>query len=183
MQARRLVRGVAFPDDLAGAVDDLQLRALGVGGQFVAPSRLAFVQGGGGPGGGHLFANIVGGVVQAAPRLGGDQAFQQVVGQQLLLDARHLGQLGRELIGIQRRQRVLVLHLGGQQGQKGLEVRGHHRLAAVQAALGVDGRDRGGHVSDPHIDAVARLGMVGPGARRRRDGEIGLGGQPGGAGE
>ncbi len=64
---------------------------------------------------------------------------QQVIGQQLLLDARHLGQLRREFVGIQRRQGVLILQLGGQKGQEGFEIVEQRRRTGIDPVLAVRG--------------------------------------------
>ena len=73
-----------------------------------------------------------------------------------------LGELGRELVRVERRQRVLVLQLGGQKGQERLEIGAEARAsrAGVRGSgIGADGVDHG---SDFHIDAGRRLGSGGP---------------------
>src|SRR5690606_31074976 len=121
VQAVGLVGGLAAPDHLARGVQHLQRGGGRIGGQLIAPAGLAVLEAGGGPDGGGVLADILGGAGQAVALLGAEQAGQQVVGQKLLLDAGHLGQLGGEFVGIDRRQRILVLQLGGQQRQEGLE--------------------------------------------------------------
>src|SRR5690606_28544064 len=138
--------GGARPDHPALAVQHLQGGALGVGRQFVAPGGLAVLEPDRRPGGGGVAADVLGGVAQAAGLVGLQQGGQQVVGQQLLLDPGHLGQLGGELVGVHRRQRVLVLQLRGQQRQEGLEIARQHGAAGIHPVdrlAGGNGIDHG----------------------------------------
>ena len=53
-----------------------------------------------------------------------DQRLQIVVGVDLLLDAGELHELLRELVGVHRAQRILVLQLRRQQRQERVEIAG-----------------------------------------------------------
>src|SRR6202034_1127507 len=56
--------------------------------------------------------------------LQGYQRRQGVVGVELLLDAGEFNQLLGELVGVERIERILVLQLRRQQGQKALKIAG-----------------------------------------------------------
>ncbi|MNE54623.1 hypothetical protein D3C80_1494140 [compost metagenome] len=182
MNAGTGVRRGTLPDDLTGGVKNLKLDVGRIGRQFIAPRRLAVGGLGRVPDSGGVLADIVRGLGQAVALLAVQQGGQQLVGQQLLLDAGHLCQLARELIGVHRRQGILVLQLGGQQREEGLEVRRQHGRAGVDLVGGGVGRDGGDHRSDLHIDAVRRQREGGPGAGRGQ-GDVGLDGETGGARE
>ncbi len=102
---------------------------------------------------------------------GSDQLFQQVIGQQLLLDSCHLDDLLGEVARIHRGKGVLVLHLRRQQDQEGVEALGQPLSAHAAGGAGLAGVDGSGdHASslDPNINASRRqAGLVGAGCRKR----------------
>ena len=71
----------------------------------------------------------------------------------LLLDAGELDQLRGELVGVQRLQRILVLQLGDQQGQK---------LVEVVAELALVGRRLAGRVARAVADVPSRIIVSSP---------------------
>ena len=69
----------------------------------------------------------------------GQQLPERVVGLDRLLDRAELDELRGELVGVHRRERVLVLELGGQELQEAVEV-----VREADLALGGTARGRGG---------------------------------------
>ena len=57
-----------------------------------------------------------------------DEGLQLRIHVHLLLDAGELDELLGELVGVERVERILILELGGQQRQEGLEVPGDRAL-------------------------------------------------------
>ena len=98
---------------------------------------------------------------------------------QLLLDAGELHELRSELVGVERIERVLVLQLGGQQRQEGLEIVGESRLdgepvlaescgvgRAPKRSVGIVASTAIAFSSNPDIDAAARAEHAAIGAAR-----------------
>jgi len=82
---------------------------------------------------GRLLADGAGGLDHLAALRQLDQLREAAVGGDLLLHAAELHQLGRELVGIHRSGRVLVLQLRQEQMQERVEV-GRQRRQRVRAA-------------------------------------------------
>ncbi len=134
----------AGPHHLARGVGDGDGRAGGALVEAVVPVGLAGLQGGVRAGDGDGLADQADGVADVAVLALGDQGLEQVVGEQLLLHPGHLHQLLGEGVGVERRGRVLVLQLRGEQRQEGLVARGEVGLARGQGVLArgaVDGAD------------------------------------------
>jgi hypothetical protein len=81
-----------------------------------------------------------------------------IVAAKLLLDAGERNELLRELIGIERLKRILVLQLRGQQRQKRLEIGGKRLPADRLSVACADCVDGHGWLLDPDVHAAARAG-------------------------
>ena len=122
-------------DDAAILVEHLDLHVLGLAVQAVDPVGLAVHQGRLVGDRAHLLADQADRIGHAVAG-GGDQLLKQLVGEQLLLHPGHLHDLLGELVGIHRGERILVLHLRGQQVEERVEALGQPLRAAVDRRLG-----------------------------------------------
>ena len=103
----------------------------------------------------HLLADPGGVAVGASAGQRVEDRVEPGVRADLLLDAGEGGELGHELGGFHRLQRILILHLRGQKFQEGVEIAGQRRgrafgLVGLRAGLGA-GRGRGGRLGRSHI--------------------------------
>ncbi len=132
--AARIARALAGRDQLAGLVVDadhdvarglvqliVDLRRAGAAEADGLTRRL------------DLGAEIVDAVPDLVAADRRQQLPERVVGLDRLLDGAELDQLLGELVRIHRRERVLVLELGGQQLQEAVEIVGEAKLALAAA--------------------------------------------------
>ena len=128
---------------MAACTLDVDCRGGGLGHRHL-PSGRAVGQRGGGARHVDLLADKIesGGVLCGL--LQRDQGAELGVGFELLLDLRERHELRGELVGVERREWVLVLELRGQQGQEGLEISRQRRTRGrgEARARGVLGRKR-----------------------------------------
>jgi hypothetical protein len=155
------------PDHPPGGVSDLEFNGDRSAVERVAPGSLAAQQSGCRGLGGDRLADVADRARQSVAALGRvSHRLEQVVGQQLLLYPGHLHQLLGEGVGVERRGRILVLQLRGQQRHEGVVAARESSAPGVDlgANSGGGGRERCGRF-DGHA-GLLRFGRRRPRGRR-----------------